>query len=38
MWRTERFDAPEVERLAFDQVVRIAASPAKTRTPDEAIQ
>ncbi|CAB4865351.1 unannotated protein [freshwater metagenome] len=38
MWWAQRFDAPEVERFTLDEVVRIAPSPAKTGTPDKAIQ
>jgi hypothetical protein len=34
----KRLDAPEIERLALDQVVRVATAPTKTGSADEAIQ
>ena len=38
VWRAQGFDAPEVERFAFDQMVRVSTSTAKARAPDEAIE
>ena len=34
----QRLDAPEIERFALDQVVRVATPPTKTGSADEAVQ
>jgi len=38
VWWAKGFDAPEIERFALDQVVRVATPPTKTGSADEAIQ